>query len=156
MWISKSVCSFGTMGVVDSTTFARVPEEQPWQMRANACPETTKDIIVDRKNPASQNQMYFIRYTAIYIRKCCQQPCHNNKIIPLVCWGVHCDAATLDIWDYRQTSDISRTLIINLLITHMWLEHRLSALLHLHLDSRLNTCFQWIGQRQLQDVKKIV
>ena len=29
--------------------------------------------------------------------------------------------------------------------------HRLSALLQLHLHPRLNTWFQWIGQRQLQD-----
>ena len=33
----------------------------------------------------------------------------------------------------------------------MKLEHRLSALLQLHLHSQLNTWLQWIGQRQLQD-----
>ena len=33
----------------------------------------------------------------------------------------------------------------------MQLEHRLSALLQLHLHSQLNTWLQWIGQRQLQD-----
>ena len=33
----------------------------------------------------------------------------------------------------------------------MSLEHRLSALLQLHLHSRLNTWLHWIGQRQLQD-----
>ena len=33
----------------------------------------------------------------------------------------------------------------------MQLEHRLSALLQLHLHSQLNTWFQWIEQRQLQD-----
>ena len=33
----------------------------------------------------------------------------------------------------------------------MQLEHRLSALLQLHLHSRLNTWLHWIGQRQLQD-----
>ena len=33
----------------------------------------------------------------------------------------------------------------------MQLEHGLSVLLQLHLHSRLNTCLQWIGQRQLQD-----
>ena len=33
----------------------------------------------------------------------------------------------------------------------MYLEHPLSALLHLHLHSRLNTQLQWIGQRQLQN-----
>ena len=32
----------------------------------------------------------------------------------------------------------------------MYLEHRLSALLQLHLHSRLNTWLQWNGQRQLQ------
>ena len=31
------------------------------------------------------------------------------------------------------------------------MEHRLSALLQLHLHSQLNTWRQWIGQRQLQD-----
>ena len=33
----------------------------------------------------------------------------------------------------------------------MYLEHRLSALLQLHLHSQLNTWLQWIKQRQLQD-----
>ena len=33
----------------------------------------------------------------------------------------------------------------------MQLEHRLSALLQLHLHSQLNTWVQWIGQQQLQD-----
>ena len=33
----------------------------------------------------------------------------------------------------------------------MSLEHRLSALLQLHLHSELNTGLQWTGQRQLQD-----
>ena len=33
----------------------------------------------------------------------------------------------------------------------MWLEHRMSALLQLHIHSRLNTWLQWIGQTQLQD-----
>ena len=32
----------------------------------------------------------------------------------------------------------------------MYLEHRLSALLQLHLHSRLNIWLDWIGQRQLQ------
>ena len=33
----------------------------------------------------------------------------------------------------------------------MYLGHRLSALLQLHLHSRVNTWLQWIGHRQLQD-----
>ena len=33
----------------------------------------------------------------------------------------------------------------------MLLQYRLSALLQLHLHSRLNIWFQWIGQSQLQD-----
>ena len=33
----------------------------------------------------------------------------------------------------------------------MQLEHRLSALIQLHLQYRLNTWLQWIEQRQLQD-----
>ena len=49
---------------------------------------------------------------------------------------------------YRKTSNISRTLV-KLLITQMQLEHRLSALLQLHLHSQLNTWLQWIEQRQL-------
>ena len=39
---------------------------------------------------------------------------------------------------------------IQLLITQMYLEHRL-ALLQLYLHSRLNTWLQWTGQRQVQD-----
>ena len=49
------------------------------------------------------------------------------------------------IGKYREISNIK------LLITHMKLEHRLSALLQLHLHYGLNTCVQWIEQRQLQD-----
>ena len=53
---------------------------------------------------------------------------------------------------YRKSSDISCTFIgIKLLITQMQLEHRLPALLQLHIHSQLNTWLQWIGQRQLQD-----
>ena len=40
---------------------------------------------------------------------------------------------------------------MKLSITQMCLEHRLSALLQLHLHSQLNTWLQWIGQRRLQD-----
>ena len=40
---------------------------------------------------------------------------------------------------------------MKLLITQMLLEHRLSALLQLHLHSQLNTSLHWIGQRQLHD-----
>ena len=52
----------------------------------------------------------------------------------------------------RQTSNTSHTLVGNwLLVTQMKLEHRLSALLQLHLHSRLNTCPQWIWERQIED-----
>ena len=37
----------------------------------------------------------------------------------------------------------------------MSLEHRLSALLQLHLHSRLNTWLQWIGQGQLQTIRHL-
>ena len=40
---------------------------------------------------------------------------------------------------------------MELFITHMKLENRLSALLQLDLHSQLNTWLQWIGQRQLHD-----
>ena len=50
--------------------------------------------------------------------------------------------------NYRQVSNIRRTLVANKIVD---LEHRLSALLQLHLQSRLNTWLQWIEQRQLQD-----
>ena len=36
------------------------------------------------------------------------------------------------------------------------MEHRLSALLQLHLHSRLNTWLQWVWQRHLQDERRIV
>ena len=38
----------------------------------------------------------------------------------------------------------------------MQLEHRLSALLQLHLHSRLNTWLQKVGQRRLQDETRII
>ena len=36
------------------------------------------------------------------------------------------------------------------------MEHRLSALLQLHIHSQLNTWLQWIGQRQLQDETRTI
>ena len=58
---------------------------------------------------------------------------------------------------YRQTSNMRPTSVGNTsLITEMKLEHRLSALLQLHLHSQLNTWFQWIGQRQLQDETRMI
>ena len=42
------------------------------------------------------------------------------------------------------------------MITQLQLEHRLSALLQLHIHSWQNTWFQWIRQRQLQDGAKII
>ena len=38
----------------------------------------------------------------------------------------------------------------------MQLEHRLSALLQLHLHSQFNTWLQWIGQRELQDETRTI
>ena len=43
-----------------------------------------------------------------------------------------------------------------LLITQMYLRHRLSTLLQLNLHSRLNTWLQWIWQRQLWDDTRCV
>ena len=45
---------------------------------------------------------------------------------------------------------------MNLLITQMLLEHRLSALLQLHFHARLDIWLQWVGQRQLQDDARII
>ena len=52
--------------------------------------------------------------------------------------------------DYRQTTNISHTLVGNKLVAHSG--ERLAVLLQLHLHSRLNTWLQWTDQRQLQDV----
>ena len=54
--------------------------------------------------------------------------------------------------DYRQVSNINRTLIGNQIDDHwqMYLEHRLSALLQLHIHSPLNTWLQYIVEGQLQ------
>ena len=59
--------------------------------------------------------------------------------------------------NYRQLSNISRTLVDTKLVDHSDVVGlRLSALLQLHLQSRLNTWFEWIGQRQLQDETSII
>ena len=51
---------------------------------------------------------------------------------------------------------LSRTVVGNKIVDHSdVVEHRLSALLQLYLHSQINTWFQWIGQRQLQDVTRI-
>ena len=47
---------------------------------------------------------------------------------------------------YHQTSNISRTLVENKIVDY---SDRLSALLQVHQHSRLNTCLQYIAQRQL-------
>ena len=53
---------------------------------------------------------------------------------------------------YRQTSDLSRTLVGNELVDQSdVVEHRLSALLQRHLHSRLNTWLQWIGRTARRD-----
>ena len=50
---------------------------------------------------------------------------------------------------YRQTSDISHTLVNNKIVDHADVVGAAPTQLHLH--SRLNTWLQWIGQRQLED-----
>ena len=57
-------------------------------------------------------------------------------------------------WIYRQTSNIRRTLVGNKLVGHSDVVG--VALLQLHLHSRLNTWFQWIGQKALQDETRII
>ena len=53
---------------------------------------------------------------------------------------------------YRQTSNISHTLVVNKIVVYSdAVGVLLSALLHLHLNSRLNTWLQWIKRRQQQD-----
>ena len=56
---------------------------------------------------------------------------------------------------YRQVYNIRCTVVGNKIVDHsdvvFFFEHCLSALLQLHLHSRLNTWLHWIGQRQLQD-----
>ena len=55
--------------------------------------------------------------------------------------------------EYPQTSDIERTLVGIKIAGHsdVVVEALLSALLQLHINSRLNTWLQWIGHKQLQD-----
>ena len=54
---------------------------------------------------------------------------------------------------YCQASNISCTLLGNKIVDHSDIAGASpgSVLLQLHLHSQLNTWFQWIGQRQLQD-----
>ena len=59
-----------------------------------------------------------------------------------------------DIYIVKPLIEYAPGLAIKLLITQMQLEHRLSALLQLHLHSHHNTWLQWVGQRQLQDEKR--
>ena len=49
---------------------------------------------------------------------------------------------------YRQTSNVSRTLVGNRIVDH---SDVIGALLQLHHHFRLNAWLQWIGQTQLQD-----
>ena len=57
---------------------------------------------------------------------------------------------------HRKTSYISRTLVGNKIVDNSdVVEHRLSALLQLHLHSQLNTWLQWIGKRPLQEETRI-
>ena len=54
------------------------------------------------------------------------------------------------IWIYK-TYNIRPTSVGNKIVDHSDVfEHRLLALLQLHLHSRLNSLLQWFGQRQLQ------
>ena len=69
--------------------------------------------------------------------------------------GIDLASVQVMVWlicQYSQISNISRTLVDNKIVDDSdALEHRLSALLQLHLHSRLNTWLQWIGQIPLQD-----
>ena len=49
---------------------------------------------------------------------------------------------------YREVSNISRTLVGNKIVDHLYV---VSALLQLHLHSQINTWLQWSGQKQRQD-----
>ena len=61
-------------------------------------------------------------------------------------WDTEC------IFQYRKTSNIRPTLVSNKIVDHSNVVGvPPAALLQLHLHSRLNTWFQWIEQRQLQD-----
>ena len=53
---------------------------------------------------------------------------------------------------YRKTSKSSRTSVSNKIVDNSdVVGNRLSALLQLHLHSKLNTWLQWIGQRPLPE-----
>ena len=54
------------------------------------------------------------------------------------------------IQSYRQTSDISCTVVGNKIVDHSDVDHSL------HFRSQPNTWFQWIGHRKLQDKTKII
>ena len=60
---------------------------------------------------------------------------------------------------YRPTSNKSRTVVSNTDVDYpdvVGASPGLSALLQLHLHSRLNTWLQWTGQRQLQYETRII
>ena len=64
------------------------------------------------------------------------------------------EESTINI--YRKTSNIRHTLVaMKLSITQMYLGHRLTALLQLHLHSRLDIWLQGIRQRKPQDSTRI-
>ena len=67
---------------------------------------------------------------------------HHDSKTSLINWFIYLS--------YHQASDISHTLVGNQLVDH-WDVVGASAMLQLHLHSRLNAWLQRIGQRQLQN-----
>ena len=70
--------------------------------------------------------------------------------------GLYCMRYSCGISSTKSLIQYAPWLAIELLITQIYLEHRLSAQLQLYLHSRLNTWLQWIGQRRLQDEMRII
>ena len=100
-----------------------------------------------------ENYQTCVPITRVQLLACSENMRQKKKILGIdrcVCWV--CFVGSVPV-TYPQTSHISRILVGNKIvgITQMYLEHRMSALLQLHLHSRLNTWLQCIGQSQLQD-----
>ena len=64
--------------------------------------------------------------------------------------SLQCSMACVISYLHRQTPNISHTSVGNTIVVHSDVVG-VSALLQLYFHSRLNTCLQWIRQRQLRD-----
>ena len=98
---------------------------------------STVDSDADQRKHQSSASLAFVREFPAQMASNAEMFPFDDVIMPCLCT----DGMITDICIYRQTSNISRTLVGNTIVDHSdVVEHRQSTLLQLHIHSQLDTC----------------